>query len=171
MKPAKRKFQFKGVKFLSLVVVAFVILFLFDSAKGMAALHKSLSILQILVPIFVIVIFLMGVIGYFSQGKSKLENLAKQRGAKGWFWALFIGLLSHGPMYAWYPLLQELRAKGLRDGYITTFFYARAVKLPLLPLMVDYFGLLFTSVLTLYIVIGSLVQGWLVEYLEKLEKG
>ena len=174
MKPGKSQrpaFQWKGVKFLALVVAAFVILFTVNSEKGMVALMKSLSIIEILVPIFAVVIFLMAVIGYFTQGKSKLENLARQRGVKGWFWALFIGLLSHGPMYAWYPMLDTLRKQGLRDGYITTFFYARAVKLPLLPLMVDYFGLLFTVVLTLYIIIGSLVQGWLVERLETISSG
>jgi len=166
---SKRTFQWKGVKFFALVVVAFVVLFAVESGKGAAALMKSLSILKILVPIFAVVIFLMALIGYFTQGKSRLEKLASQRGAKGWFWALIIGLLSHGPMYAWYPALDSLRKKGLRDGYIATFFYARAVKLPLLPLMVDYFGLAFTVVLTLYIIIGSLVQGWLVELLERTD--
>jgi len=163
---AKRSFSWKGVKFLSFVVIAYVILFVIDSAKGVAALFKMFAILKILLPIFMVVIILMALISYLTQGKSKLENLAKQSGAKGWFWALFIGLLSHGPMYAWYPVLQELRNKGLRDGYIAAFFYARAVKLPLLPLMVDYFGLAFTIVLTIYIILASLLQGWLVEWLE-----
>ena len=162
----KRTFTPKGIKLLFFVIIAFGVLFFFDEAKGMVALQKSFQVIKILIPIFAIVIFLMALIGYFTQGKNKLENLAQQRGAKGWFWALFIGLLSHGPMYAWYPVLQQLRDKGLRDGYIATFFYARAVKLPLLPLMVDYFGFTFTVVLTLYILIASLIQGWLVEVLE-----
>ncbi len=166
MKQKNRRFTWKGLRFLSMVAVALVVLLLFDPAKGMAALQKSFSILKVLVPIFVVVIFLMALIGYLTQGRSRLENLAAQRGVKGWFWAIFIGLLSHGPMYAWYPVLQELRDKGLRDGYITAFFYARAVKLPLLPLMTDYFGVAFTVVLTLYIIIASLVQGWLVEVIE-----
>jgi uncharacterized membrane protein YraQ (UPF0718 family) len=157
----------KGMKLLAFVVLSFGLLFLIDASKGMVALQKSVAVIKILIPIFAIVILLMALIGYFTQGKSKLENLARQRGVKGWFWALFIGLLSHGPMYAWYPILQQLREKGLRDGYIATFFYARAVKLPLLPLMVDYFGFAFTVVLTLYIMIASLLQGWLVEMLER----
>jgi len=33
-------------------------------------------------------------------------------------------------------------------------------------LMVDYFGLTFTIVLTFYIVIASLIQGWLIEVFE-----
>ncbi len=157
----------KGIKFLLLVIVAFAVLAFWESALAAAALEKSLDILRVLLPVFVIVILLMGVIGYLSQGRANPERLARLRGVRGWFWALLIGLLSHGPMYAWYPLLENLRARGLRDGYIATFFYARAVKLPLLPLMVDYFGLAFTVVLTLYIIIGSLVQGWLVEILQQ----
>ena len=152
--------------FFAFVVIAFIVLAFFDLDAFFAALQKSFSIIKILVPIFAVVIFLMALIGYFSQGKGMLGDLAKQKGAKGWFLSLFLGLLSHGPMYAWYPMLADLRQKGLRDGYITTFFYARAVKLPLLPLMVDYFGLTFTIVLTFYIIIGSLLQGWLVELLE-----
>jgi len=162
----ERRFRFKGVKFFTLVCISFVLLLFLNQNAGLAALQKSFSIIKILVPIFLIVILLMAVISYFAQEKSILGGLVKQRGAKGWFLSLFLGLLSHGPMYAWYPMLEDLRQKGLRDGYIATFFYARAVKLPLLPLMVDYFGLTFTIVLTLYIVIGSLIQGWLVEILE-----
>lgn len=165
-RPQKGGFSLKGVKFFVLVCIAFAVLGMLDGQKGREALLKSLSILEVLLPIFGIVILLMALFGYFSQGKSRLENLAKMRGFKGWMWALLIGLLSHGPMYAWYPMLDSLRKQGLRDGYIATFFYARAVKLPLLPLMIDYFGFTFTAVLTLYIVIASLIQGWLVEYLE-----
>ncbi len=164
MKPA---FKFKGLRFMLLVAALFLTAAIFDPTSAKAALHKSLSILKVLLPIFGIVIFLMALIGYLTQGKSRLENLARKRGAKGWFWALMIGLLSHGPMYAWYPLLEQLRKKGLPDGYITTFFYARAVKLPLLPLMADYFGWVFTFFLTLYIVVASLLQGWIVAWLER----
>ncbi len=151
---------------MTLVVVAYIVLAFVHKSAFAVAMQKSLEVIEILVPIFTIVILLMAVIGYFFQERSFISSLPGQRGFKGWLIALVVGLLSHGPMYAWYPILEELRKKGLRDGYIATFFYARAVKLPLLPLMVDYFGLTFTVVLTLYIVIASLLQGWLVEVLE-----
>ena len=39
---------------------------------------------------------------------------------KGWSIALFGGILSHGPGYIWYLMLQELREKGvLAQGIIT----------------------------------------------------
>ena len=70
-------------------------------------------------------------------------------------------------MYAWYPLLEDLRSHGMRDGLIVAFFASRAIKIPLLPMMIDYFGWAFTLVLSFYILIGALVQGLMLELLNK----
>jgi len=70
-------------------------------------------------------------------------------------------------MYAWYPMIADLRSHGLKDGLVVVFFYTRAIKLPLLPLMIDYFGVSFTLVLSFYILIGALLQGWIFEQLER----
>ena len=166
MSREKRKPKPTGLRLLAAVAVAYLVLAFVDRKVFDVAAEKSLEVIGMLIPIFAIVILLMALIGYFFQERTFMASLPGQRGFRGWMIALVVGLLSHGPMYAWYPMLQSLREKGLRDGYIATFFYARAVKLPLLPLMVDYFGLTFTVVLTLYIIIASLLQGWLVEVLE-----
>ncbi len=147
MQKIEKGFTFRGVKFFLFVLLCYVVLAFLNTPATISSLQKSLDILEILVPIFAIVITLMAVIGYFFQEKTVISSMVQQKGVKGWLIALFIGLLSHGPMYAWYPMLDDLRQKGLRDGYIATFFYARAVKLPLLPLMVDYFGFRFTVIL------------------------
>ncbi|MFO7849816.1 MAG: hypothetical protein R6V67_07645 [Spirochaetia bacterium] len=51
------------------------------------------------------------------------------------------GTLSHGPVFAWYPFLSDLQGKGVSNGKIAAFLFARAVKIPLLAAMVFYFGL------------------------------
>jgi hypothetical protein len=48
---------------------------------------------------------------------------------------------------------------------IATFLYSRAVKLPLLPLMIHYFGFTYTLVLCIYLVIFAVINGILVEKL------
>ncbi len=88
-----------------------------------------------------------------------MKNFGKDSGAKGVLYALIGGIISHGPMYAWYGMLQDMRSQGLKDGLVIVFMYARAVKLPLLPFMVDLFGLLFTIIMTLYILIAAVLQG------------
>lgn len=62
-----------------------------------------------------------------------------------------------------YPLLEDLRGHGMRDGLIVVFFASRTIKIPLLPIMIDYFGWVFTLVLTLYILVSAIIQGLLLE--------
>jgi uncharacterized membrane protein YraQ (UPF0718 family) len=64
-------------------------------------------------------------------------------------------------------MLSELKQKGMRTALIATFLYSRAVKLPLLPLMVHYFGVVYTLILCLYLIIFSVISGILVEKLTK----
>lgn len=156
--------EFKGVRFLGLVVLLYIVLFFITPDDTAAALHKSGTILLKLLPIFVVVILLSGLVNYFLNPGQIVKHFGKDSGLKGWLYALLAGVISHGPMYAWYPMLQEMRRHGLRDGLVAAFFYARAIKLPLLPLMIDYFGLLFTAVLSLYILAGALAQGKLIEW-------
>jgi len=42
------------------------------------------------------------------------------------------GIISTGPIYMWYPLLSELKDRGLKERYIVIFLYNRAIKIPLL---------------------------------------
>ena len=56
-----------------------------------------------------------------------------------------------------------MREKGMKTGLAAAFLYNRAVKVPLLPLMVFYFGVAFTVVLTVYMIIFSVVVGYLTE--------
>jgi hypothetical protein len=62
-------------------------------------------------------------------------------------------------------MLSEIRKQGARDGLIMAFFYTRSIKVPWLPLMVSYFGLLFTVLLTFYVIVGAWLQGYIVNRL------
>ncbi|NOQ91068.1 MAG: hypothetical protein GQ549_09010, partial [Gammaproteobacteria bacterium] len=75
------------------------------------------------------------------------------------------GMLSLGPIYPWYAMLGELQQKGMRNGLIAAFLYSRAVKLPLLPLIIHYFGVTYTLVLCLYLIGFSIISGIVVEKL------
>jgi len=159
------KIQFKGTLFFLLVVFIYLVLFFINSEKTAIALEKGGLILLGLIPIFVLVIILTATINYFLKPQQIIKYFGEKSGIAGWFYALLGGIVSHGPMYAWYPMIQDMKSHGLKDGLITTFFYSRAIKLPLLPLMIDYFGLIFTTVLSIYILVGAYVQGKLIEYL------
>ncbi|WP_201353183.1 permease [Hydrogenimonas urashimensis] len=157
--------KFKGVKFLIAVSLLYAVVGALHSEKSVAALEKSGMVLTKIGPILLIVIFITAVIDYFFNPKDVAAHLGEKCSLKGWLIALAAGIASHGPMYAWYPMIEDLKRHGLRKGLIATFFYARSIKVPLLPIMIDYFGLAFTFVLTLYILIASVIQGILIDRL------
>jgi uncharacterized membrane protein YraQ (UPF0718 family) len=67
----------------------------------------------------------------------------------------------------WYPLLSDLKEKGMKDSLIAAFLYNRAIKIPLLPMMIYYFGWPFALILSIYQVLFSVVNGILVQFLAK----
>ena len=76
-----------------------------------------------------------------------------------------IEVISMGPIYAWYPLLKELRGKGTKNSLVAVFLGNRAVKPFLLPIMISYFGGMYVVLLTLFTIAGSLAVGYLVNIL------
>jgi uncharacterized membrane protein YraQ (UPF0718 family) len=159
--------KFKGVKFLIFVILCYLVLFIIDNSNALLALQESGYMIKKIAPIFILIIILTALINYFLKPKQITKHFGKDSGAKGVFYALLGGIFSHGPMYAWYGMLEDMRSAGLKDSLIATFLYARAIKLPLLPFMIDLFGLLFTIVMIVYILIAAITQGKIIDILEK----
>ena len=163
----KKKFQFKGLKLLGIVVLLYAIAFLLDPHRGGMSLEGFWHVVKTLIPILAVVIVLTAMMNFWFDPKDLAKHLGQESGIRGWLIALAAGVVSHGPMYAWYPMIQDLREKGARDGLIVAFFYARAVKLFLLPMMAAYFGLTFTVVLTILILAAAWGQGIVMNFLTK----
>lgn len=159
--------KFRGIKFLFFVIIFYIILFIIDNQNALLALQTSSKIIKKIAPIFLLIIILTALINYYLKPKQIIKHFGKDSGIKGIFYALLGGVFSHGPMYAWYGMLEDMRAHGLKDSLIATFLYARAIKLPLLPFMIDLFGLIFTLVITVYVLIAAVIQGKIIDILEK----
>ncbi len=155
----QQPFRFKGLKLLGFVVLLYGGAYLWDASRAFKSLEGFAHILGTLIPILIVVTVLTALINRFIDPKSLARHLGEESGVKRWIIALSAGVVSHGPMYAWYPMIQGLREKGARDGLLIAFFYARAVKVALLPMMVAYFGLTFTVVLTLLTLLAAWGQG------------
>ncbi len=162
-----KKLKFKGLKFLLFVVALFILVSIFDFENIAKIMDKMGNILLRILPIFALVITLTALINYFLKPKKIMKYFGKDSGIKGIFYTLLGGIISHGPMYAWYPMLDDMRKHGLKFGLIATFMYARAVKIPLLPFMVGLFGLPFTMIVNVYILIFAIFQGKIIDLLIK----
>ena len=157
-----------GWYFLLVVIILYFITGVFKIDAILPALKFAFAILINVIPIFILVFVLMVVINYYITPKAVNKYLGRTSGVKRWLIAVIGGIISTGPIYMWYPMLKELKKKGVNYGFIATFLYNRAVKLPLIPMIILYFGLTFTVVLTIVMIIMSIIQGL---FFEKLEGG
>lgn len=107
MKNKAKPFAFRGQYLFLSVVVLYGVFFWVNSTVAQRAMQKSSTILWKIVPIFVFVILFTALLNFLLQPKKVTRHLGRESGIKGWFWALTAGVLSHGPMYAWYPLIQD----------------------------------------------------------------
>jgi len=158
-----KQFQFKGVTFLLIVVLIYLGIIVLDSDKLPMIWSEFVAIWVKILPIFALIIILTTLINYFLKPKHIIKHLGEESGMMGTVYAIIGGILSHGPMYVWYGMLEDMREHGLRDGLIATFLYARAVKLPLLPFMIGLFGVTFTVVINLYILLFAILQGKIID--------
>ena len=150
-------------KFLAVVISIYMIAGIFRPEAIMPSFEFSFNLLIKIVPVFAIIFALMVGFEYFVSEEEIKKYLGESSGGKRWLIAIGAGILSSGPIYAWYPLLGDLRKKGVGLGLIAAFIYSRAIKLPLLPIMAYFFGIKYTVVLTLVLIIASVVQGLIFE--------
>ncbi len=157
--------KISGKYFLPAVLLLYLFLYIMMPDNAIDAFLKSWKILIKLLPILTTVVVLLGLFNYFFNTKQLSRYLGKDSGMRAWFIAVAGGILSHGPSYIWYPMLSELRKQGARDGLLVAFIYVRAIKLPLIPIMIDYFGWQFTIILAFYLIIAGVIQGLFVDFL------
>ncbi len=152
--------------FPSLVIAIYVALFFVDQDKTLHALEYAANLFADIVPILFAVLFFMFLFNLIDD--KKLKNLIdKSPKAVKYIAMLLLGTFSHGPVYAWYPLMKEFRKKGISYGSIAIFLYARGIKLSLLPMLAIYFGFKYTLVLTIVMAVFSCIQGLMVDAVMK----
>jgi len=169
MENKRSKKGFGGWIFLLIMLAIYGVIAIVDTETAGQVSRFSAKVMQNLWPALVIVFFLLLAADLLLKPKWIKRNLGREAGIRGWLMAAVGGVLATGPIYAWYALLGELREKGMRMSLAAVFLYSRALKLPLLPLMIHYFGITYTLVLYLYLFGFSIVSGILMLRLEYRE--
>jgi len=118
--------------------------FLFAPEKAAEAARRSGIILrQIAVPIGV-AIAMMVLLNRFLSPALAAKYLGKQSGMRGVAFSSLAGILSMGPVYAWYPLMTTLKEKGVSTFHLANFISCRSIKPVLIPVLLAYFGWLYS---------------------------
>jgi len=147
------------------VMLLYAILFALCPEKTLLALKASIKVAVSLGAPLLLVSVVLFLANCFIRPAQVGTLLGSHVGVRGILFALFAGILSAGPIFAWYPLLKELKQQGAGEATIAVFLYNRAVKPFLLPVMVTYYGWHYVVVLTVLMLLGSIVLGYIVQLL------
>ncbi len=155
--------------FLVAVIFVYIMLAFIDFSLFSSSLKFFSNLVIKIIPFFILIFILMAITNYFITPELITKHF-KESGIKKWIFVVIGGILSAGPIYMWYPLLAELKEKGVNYGFIATFLYSRAIKIPLLPVIIFYFSLKYVIVLTGVMIVISIVQGITVNKILPLKK-
>lgn len=153
-----------GKIFLFVVAIAYLVVAVVEQDAAVDALGAFWNLFLQVLPVLAIVYGLLFLSNLFITSDLVLKYLGGERRIGGWIIAIISGIISSGPIYLWYPLLGDLKEKGMRTSLVACFLYNRAVKIPLLPMMILYFGPKLVIVLTVCMVGCSILNGLIVEW-------
>lgn len=144
------------------VLGIYLVLWLFAPDKTILALKKSIQVfLQVLLPLCMVFLLMAGV-NLFLNTSEITRHLGQGAGVKRILLAVIAGIISTGPIYAWFPLLKDLRERDTQPSLLAVFLVNRAIKPFLLPVMISFFGWVYVLSFTLLILFGSFGVGFII---------
>jgi len=137
--------------------------FIFNGSLFWKSLIRAGQIIVEVLPVLLVVFAFTFLANLFLKTSQLNQLLIKRPKLIAWFVAVVLGILSAGPIYMWYPLLSELKQQGLKNSLVAVFLYNRAVKIPLMPMIVYYFGWPFLFITTFLMIMFSIINGCLIQ--------
>jgi uncharacterized membrane protein YraQ (UPF0718 family) len=166
-----QKVSWFGLIFLGFVALCYIVAAVVSPAIAIQALRTFAGILRQIIPVLALVFALMFLIDLCVRPQAVARHLGRESGMKGWVLAIIAGIIATGPVYVWYSMLADFREKGMRTALAGVFLYMRSVKLPFIPVMIYYFGGLYTAVLTFYLIVFSVLTGVVCEAADRQDSG
>ncbi|MCZ7662642.1 MAG: permease [Thermoleophilia bacterium] len=147
------------------VVVAGLYLWAFVADR-----HSALRALatggRVFLSVVLIIVAVFGILGLFQvwvDKKKVAARLGERAGVGTVVLSAAFGTVLVGPVYVVFPLLKAVREHGARWAVVTAILAAWAVKIPMVPLEVEFLGWRFALVRTVLTFAGAVVMGLLVE--------
>jgi len=139
--------------------------------KAGAAVVASWGVLLRMAPPLAAAFVFSCLLNLFVKPARVANLMGREAGTKGVLLSTVAGVVSMGPVYAWYPLLRSLRQKGASSFHLANFLSSRAVKPYLLPVMVSYFGWRFVLTISVFCLLGALLTASAVSWVACDETG
>ncbi|MCD4761950.1 permease [bacterium] len=166
-KQEKKKKVPWGLRFMLIMFGVYIFGALFSKYFFAEALINTLITLGRIIPVLALVFIFMVVSNIFLKPERIKQHLGHRSGKLGWFYAVLAGILMVGPPYILFPILEDFKKKGMADSFIAVLLYNRNVKIAFLPIMIFYFGLPYTVVVSVLIILFSILNGLIIDRFTK----
>ncbi len=148
----------------STTLLFYIIIALYNPSIVLKSLQELLKILYSLIVPFVLVIILLLLLEN-KKAKELMQKAVKSKHSL--FFFILAGIISMGSIYLIYPILNKFKKEGASYAHIAAFLYARAVKIPLIPILAYYFSLKYTIIFNLVLIMFSFIIYLVIRFIEK----
>lgn len=148
--------------FLSIVALAYIIMFIAKPAMGIESVKSSGYYIKEMLMIMPVIFILTALLDMWVPKEKILRYLGKEAKAKGILLSFVVGSISAGPVYAAFPMCVMLRKKGASIRNIVIILSSWAViKVPMLLNEAKFLGLKFMALRWVLTVIAIIIFSWL----------
>ena len=163
--------KIKNNKFLTLVFLTYVFLFIFIPEKGIKSFNNSLYYVKEMLIIMPVILLLVSLIEAWVPRKTIENALGKKSGIKGITSSYLLDSFSAGPIYAAFPVCKALIKKGASVKNIVVILSSWAViKVPMLANEAKFLGPKFMGIRWILTIISIIVMALLTSVFVKKEE-
>ncbi|WP_298039073.1 hypothetical protein [uncultured Desulfuromonas sp.] len=156
---------------LLLAMGLFVWAFRVDAGRALQGLQVGMGTFWSVSLIIVAVMGLVGLVQVWVSRDLVGRLLGKEGGLRALLLAAVCGSVLVGPPFLIFPLLAGIRAQGARWAVVGTVLAVYAVKPPMIPLEMEFLGLRFSLLRTLFTVLLAIPIGLAVEAVMEWPRG
>jgi uncharacterized membrane protein YraQ (UPF0718 family) len=153
------------MKFLISVCVLYAGAAFVDYSYTIKALATTAVIFYKIIPLLLFIFVLNVAVNKYLKIEFLNKHIGQKSRAVQALYAVGLGIIVSGAPYMLYPMLGDLKKKGLGDDFLATMLFNVNVKIPFIPVIIYYFGLSYTVVLSILIITFSVLNGYLVKRL------
>ncbi len=154
-------------KFFSAVLILYFLAWFFNEKFAQEVMIDYVATLKKVLPIIGIVFVVMFILNLFLKPHMIKKHLGQDSGIKGWFYAVIGSIVISGPPYVLMPMIGELRQQGMKTSLVAVFLSNRSVQPIFLPVMAHYFGWVYTILVSFFIILFSIVNGFVIGKITK----
>jgi len=155
----------KGESFLVAVGLLYALALVLDSPRAVRAAALGGKVFLAVVPVMAASFGALGLFQVLVKKERIARSLGHQSGWRGLLAASAFGSVLVGPVYIIFPLLLVMREHGARWAIITAVLTSWAVKVPMIPLEIQFLGWRFAALRSALVIAASIGLGLLVELL------